>query len=96
LEAGISNLAFGISYGNGTAFNQTLINDNQNLTAILALDFRGLGLNNVSYAAFSGMLQLISKFKHQKIMLLLSSHMARAWPLSLVLRSQICGTTALM
>lgn len=60
MEAGISNLAFGISYGNGTAFNQTLINDNQNLTAILALDFRGLGLNNVSYVAFSGMLQLIS------------------------------------
>jgi hypothetical protein len=58
LEVGISNLAFGINYGNGTAFNQTLINNTKSLRAILALDFRGLGLNNNSYLAFSSMLQL--------------------------------------
>ena len=41
-------------------FNQSLINGSQDLTAILALDFRGLGLNNNSYYAFTDMLYLIS------------------------------------
>lgn len=60
LEIGLSNLAFGINYNNGSAFNQSLINGSQDLTAILALDFRGLGLNNNSYYAFTDMLYLIS------------------------------------
>lgn len=67
LEIGINSLSFGRAYytvGVGceiTASFQSLLPENiENQTAILALDFVGLGLNKYSYEAFSHMLATIS------------------------------------